>query len=127
MIVLYTLVHLLGVVEAFHDHELGKWKQGKDGQAWHLIDAASWTLIFAGLGYGAQFGFGDATIIGTVAIGIGARLTTFALLLNLLGGHGPFHLGSHFVDTILGYFGDVGALIVRFIVLGLGTFIYFLI
>ena len=93
MLVLFIAIHLLTVVEGFHDYfGLKQRQEGGSGLNWHLIDAASWGVIFAMMGYVEVSGW--AWLGKALILGMGCRWAIFSNVHTALRGKNFLYTGD---------------------------------
>jgi len=100
---LLGIIHLLTVIEAFHDWSGLRQRQGHgDGTLWHVLDFVNWTIIAATIGYATVHGFGEATILGTMLLFAGCRWSIFSNLHTGLRGLNFLYTGdTDLLDRLL--------------------------
>ena len=95
MYILFGIIHLLTVIEAFHDWFGLRQRQGHgDGTAWHILDAINWGIIATTIGYASVYGFGNATILTTVLLFAGCRWFVFSQIHTALRGKNFLYTGN---------------------------------
>lgn len=117
-VALAALLVALTAAEVVHDYDVVRTiLRRSEGRLWHAVDAASWAVIYAALGY---FALGGWTGAARAALAGGAlRLGPFALALNALRGLPLAHRGeadpvdAYALGAVHAVAGDAGVVAVR--------------